>query len=590
MLKAAERAASAHDHTRACCLLNVAALLDPSVRTSAFVRLGTLYLERGDYSLAEWGFQQAIDSDPDAPPGYEGRIRVAIARQDWASALRSYDFLGQKFPRLAGQAYTSMGDILWQRLRIDSVAEQAYRTAMQAEPERTEPIAHLAELYRDCGEWAKAAATYAQLADAPADDRIDALVQAAVCRAKSGRPDESAEELRQLAIAKPDEPRVLMGLASVQEFQKRYEEAVRNYCTAAAISDRYAADAFGRVTLIRLTLGDRGKAASAFDKALAAASRSTDVATALVQLAGKMIAAGEMEFALQAVRCAGDAQPASKGLMWFTAGNLLVRQGQSAEARGCFLEALSSEPENQEYLIALAPVLEALELWEDAAEAYTKLSNFADDDQQTGTMCRLAMALARSSRNAEAEALAEELVQRAPLDASVQRTLADIYELTGDARSEIEMLWRVAAGIEKGVAESVRTADAARQEHARVMTRVSERSTTVLQDPALAERALVAALKVDPLSRDLLLALARNQEQRENWEGAANTYRRLSGVPEADVVAWHARALYCEAVAGHSESAAALQQLAGTHTENQAVRSAWACYSQRSNSLDEDVE
>ena len=202
---------------------------DPSDTDSA-LWLARLYRLSNQDGPAEQTLQGILGRDPENANAIEQLAQLFLDRNRLTEAVPLLEkFLSQTpngnlYDQL-GYAYTRMGDL--------ARAEQAYRHAVQLEPDRARHIRGLAQSLFDQERYQEALAEYQRLVEMRPDDANTYLRMAASYR----RLQRLEEAERQILLAKQRDPgnlEVIYNEATLYEDQGRFEDALRVASDAVA--------------------------------------------------------------------------------------------------------------------------------------------------------------------------------------------------------------------------------------------------------------------------------------------------------------------------------------------------------------------
>ena len=129
---------------------------DPSVHEN----LGRLYTALQRYQLAELQFERAIQVEPARVSAYAALMELCLSKGDTAEAMSWYA-RARKIAPNSGVPDFQLG--MWAYAKQDiSGALEAYKRAIEAQPDHAFAWYYLAQIYRQQGQWSEAILAYRQ--------------------------------------------------------------------------------------------------------------------------------------------------------------------------------------------------------------------------------------------------------------------------------------------------------------------------------------------------------------------------------------------------------------------------------------------
>jgi choline-sulfatase len=296
----------------------------------------------GDVSQLQILLSDLRAADKDAAPGRE--------RADTREQLRS---LGYVTAAAAPKPHYTAADDPKRLIAIDREIEEVVSRYQHGDlrgaialgervaherPDMALSLVHLAFLYNEAGDHARATAAIARaLALNPAADDVAALAGAYLTEA--GRADEAAAVLKPYADAPQPDVDVVNAYGVALATAGHTREALDVFARArAADSSSGLADA--NIATVYLMQGDRGRAAAAFRQALAADPTLGRAYNGLGVVAAEQ---GDLAAAVDAWQHAVAVDPRDYQAL-YNLGDVLIRLGRAAEARPYWERYLSIVP------------------------------------------------------------------------------------------------------------------------------------------------------------------------------------------------------------------------------------------------------
>jgi tetratricopeptide (TPR) repeat protein len=196
--------------------------LDPEDSESA-LWLARLYRLTGQDNPAEQTLRTLLAQDADNPNAIAQLAQLLVDHNKMDEAVPLLEMFLQEAPNsdlydLLGDAYTRLNDL--------PAAEQAYRNAVQMEPERARHIRGLAQSLFNQERYPEALAEYQRLAELRPDDTENYLRMFTIYR-RLQRLDEAERQILQARRRAPGNLEVIYNQATLYEDQGRFEEGVR---------------------------------------------------------------------------------------------------------------------------------------------------------------------------------------------------------------------------------------------------------------------------------------------------------------------------------------------------------------------------
>ena len=196
--------------------------LDPEDSDSA-LWLARLYRLTGQDNPAEQTLRTVLAQDAENPNAIAQLAQLLVDHNNMDEAvplLKTYlqDTPNSDLYDLLGDAYTRLNDL--------SAAEQAYRNAVQMEPDRARHIRGLAQSLFNQDRYSEALLQYQRLTELRPDDTENYLRMSTIYR-RLQRLDEAEQQILQARRRAPGNLEVIYNQATLYEDQGRFEEAVR---------------------------------------------------------------------------------------------------------------------------------------------------------------------------------------------------------------------------------------------------------------------------------------------------------------------------------------------------------------------------
>jgi tetratricopeptide (TPR) repeat protein len=195
--------------------------LDPDDTDSA-LWLARLYRVIGQDNPAEQTLRGLLARDSDNISGVAQLAQLLVDHNNLGEAVPLLENFLKDTPNddlydLLGDAYTRMNNL--------SGAEEAYRHAVQMEPERARHVRGLAQVLFNQGRYPEALAQYQRLVELRPDDADNYLRMSIIYR-RLQRLDDAERQILQARQHAPDNLEVIYNQATLYEDQGRFEDAI----------------------------------------------------------------------------------------------------------------------------------------------------------------------------------------------------------------------------------------------------------------------------------------------------------------------------------------------------------------------------
>jgi tetratricopeptide (TPR) repeat protein len=214
---------------------------DPEERIAIEVTRGRALAEVGEKDAAKAALAAALDANPDHAEALEAFAELCLGEGDWTSGEQALIRLARhtiELPRQA-QIYRRLGELYDTSLPNPERAELAYKEVLKRDPDDTDTVARLVQVYGRLGDKATALTLQSELlaaAKTPNEKRERTLALALVEEQIGG--DRKRAELT-FDKARKEWPHDSAVLRAVAEFQRRHGETR----ATQMLLDRAAADA-----------------------------------------------------------------------------------------------------------------------------------------------------------------------------------------------------------------------------------------------------------------------------------------------------------------------------------------------------------
>ena len=321
--------------------------------------VGNIYLEQGDLDRAEAVFREAVRQEPNFVDGHVSLGILAERRGRWAAALEHYERAARIDPDSA-EAPNNIGNVhrtlaLQARQRGDAAAgaaafgkaEQAYRRALEADPDFIGTYNNLGLILQDLGRVDEAAALYRAAlnrdpAHAVVHNNLGSLHFA------RGELEAARREFEAAITAQADYESAWNNLGAVLGRLGRPDEELAAYEKAVALAPDYA-DGQHNLGLAYLARG-RGEAG---EKALLrAVELQPDYLSAWVTLGGYALRQGRAGTAVERLGKALAINPALTGVR-NQLGEARIAAGDAAGGRRELLQSLRDNPDQPQVRVRL---------------------------------------------------------------------------------------------------------------------------------------------------------------------------------------------------------------------------------------------
>lgn len=357
-----------------------------SMRSGMMLQMAQQQFDTGDLDQAEKTLTDAISLDAKNPRLFILAGRIALERGQLERAYQRLDTSIQLNPKIA-EAHYFQGIVLqrWQRY---GDALEAYRRAYALQADSPAFLLAISEMLTVTDRTEEAIALLTE--------KVTYFDQNAGVRAALGQLhmmrkqyDKAVDYYRQAALLKPDDLRLVEGLAAAQLEAGRTTEAIAGY-------ERLCADK---------SRANRRDLPLALARAYEQAGRSGDARTIYVKLTRLDPA---------------DAEP------WLKLGQLAWAQGDTGGALLAAKEATGRAPKNPAGYLLAGLIWQKRGNLEEALRNFDRAAELAPQNNEAVIL--RGITLQRAGRSAAASAAYAEAVRRVPTDARAQELLASVTE------------------------------------------------------------------------------------------------------------------------------------------------------------------
>ncbi len=204
--------------------------LDPTDSESA-LWLARLYRLIGRDEPAEQTLRALLAREADNINGVAQLAQLLVDHNNPTEAVPLLESFLEDTP--SGDLYDLLGDA-YTRMNNLPRAEQAYRSAVQIEPDRARHVRGLAQSLFNQERYPEALVEYQRLAELRPDDTDNYLRMASIYR-RLQRLDDAERQILQARQRAPGNLEVIYNLATLYEDQGRYEDGVRTATDAIAM-------------------------------------------------------------------------------------------------------------------------------------------------------------------------------------------------------------------------------------------------------------------------------------------------------------------------------------------------------------------
>ncbi|MCX7015264.1 MAG: tetratricopeptide repeat protein, partial [Candidatus Sumerlaeota bacterium] len=505
-------------------------------------QLAILYMKQGNFSEAALPvFERVYRRSPDNPAVVQALARAYLnAQRRDDKALETYLKASDQFDEpgplnhALGAAYFERGDAK----KALSYLRKAFRDDYQPQ----ELFLLMADVYLELGVRSSSAIRIYETAYAarPLDDRL--LLALAEAYVAAGRTDPAAEEVcEKLLETRPDHDGARLLVAHIQLRKGGCDEAIRHaqrvlqgapdnaeaidvlargYLAAERVDDdalkvmdqalahtpedRALLTACARIRVERGALDAAG--VDLVKRAFAAAPEDTVFQRAVCAIAGET---GENDLLIDAAQRLVDSNQAAPDIWKSLASAYCARHDQSAKAERAYREALAGDSENLDWLAALGAIYASQGRTDsEALHVFVRMRGAGRLDPDTGA--QLVRALQENGQIDEAVARANELLERFPGNAAIQRLLAKASLESNRIDEAIAEYERILATVPDDREAALQLATAYARKHR--------------LDPQ-AEGLYARAQELDPANCVFSVMRARVMIENEDWPAAAETLK-----------------------------------------------------------------
>jgi tetratricopeptide (TPR) repeat protein len=396
---------------------------DAAAIGSLALRLGHL-LEQTDRMQARNVYYTGLDWEPTSRGVLDALVRLLDGEGDASERadLLERRLAVEKGPAAEGMALslaaarTELGDAV--------AAERALELGYRAHPASAKLRDQLEGTFRERGEWRKLAELCALDASARVDtgERVARLREAAIIwRTELAQPQEAAAALRLAREAAPDDMSLLRDLVDMLVEAGDHAGAVTELSSSV---ESAAADSPSRAAL----LATRSSVRSAMHDEPGALD-DLEAAFAIDRAPHARSLADQLERSRTDAMTNGDATAVR--VLRLRQAQVLPYAGDVDGARAILGELAKQDPKDKAVLQTLASLESALERWDAAIAALTRLVGMEEGDGAVETALRLADACERAGRPGDARGALERARLVAPQDRAVRERLERVYDQTG---------------------------------------------------------------------------------------------------------------------------------------------------------------
>jgi tetratricopeptide (TPR) repeat protein len=384
------------------------------------VLLGTFYEASGRPAEALVQYQVVADKDPRSDTGYEARARIAalqLAAGQPAEARAAYDRILEDAPDNVG-ALQGRGELnLAERRYDDAIAD--LRGVLRKEPERPAALLGLARAHVGRGDSTLAQDAYRRLLEAnPAE--VEGRTELGVLLQSAGRLDEAGALFREAQKLQPNYVPAASGVVEVLIAQGDLKAAEAEARKLVALDD---ARGIGQIQLGKVLQG-QGEHPGAIAAYRAALAKDPASILALRGLAGSLTLTNQLEAAgreIEKFLKNNDSGAGKVDAEVLLSGNLIRRQQLDA-ARAAAERALALNPADSRAYILLASTYPQ----DPAARERVLLRGIEAEPRASDLWRLLAGDYQQAGRTDDAIALYERGVKAAPRDLALANNLASL--------------------------------------------------------------------------------------------------------------------------------------------------------------------
>ncbi|MFW5878733.1 MAG: tetratricopeptide repeat protein, partial [Myxococcota bacterium] len=507
---------------------------DPVKKAGLLIRSAAIKEEKlGDPAGARRDLEAALDTES-LPSETMEAATSSLARV--LSTLRAYDDLANLYDRLVEEEarpevradlLVALGLIHEEQRSAPDQAMEAYRKALEVDPENTaalDAVARLAEQEGDLSAALGLRLRQAEVAWLPSM-RAELLCKAAAIHEQRGENVEALDCYERACSIDGSSSRALRGRLRLLRELGRGEEALETSRSLAEVAEEpeEIASLWAAVGEGLEAEGKRAEAKAAFEKALAAVP---DHGQACASLARLELLEGKPSKALSLLDLAAERLERENDVEGLAdvhrqAAAACESLGRPEDAKRKLHDAYRLGPTRRDTLDALALHFSSRQ---DPVRTYEILSTLLEHHgsslsrtETVSVLRRQGLALAAMGRGGDAARKLHEALSIAPKDRDVIVALAGIYEESG-RWAEVVELKRKLLDLARG-----------KRNRRRLSLEIADLFADRLHDAASAARVLSSALEAHPDDPEILARLAEEQEKRGAYDEAADCLERIVG-------------------------------------------------------------
>ncbi len=388
-------------------------------------------------------YEDALQAMPAHAESLNGKAQVLAALRRWDDAITVYRQLAEASMEHRFAAWERIGDIHGDHLKDLPKALEAYDMALAAEPGAVGPLLGKALAYERWEHWKEAIQAHLRIAEAAPGYCVALWRRIGDIYREGLNEGEKAREFYEKALSAcdsalqedPTQANALLQRAMVLDGLEQWEDAIEAYEQLVGVVAEQRGAAWQRIAAIwQEKLGDLAAALEAYDEALKAEPGRIG---ALTGRALVVEAQENWEDAIEAHERVAEASEEHRYAAWRRIGDI-YREGlnEGEKAREFYEKVLSgyestlqAEPAQAEALLQRAMVLDRLERWTDAVEAYQRLAKVPAQTDPQQRLAALFQAGKIALRRLDDPQTALPVFEKVPAEAAEERegALMEIY-------------------------------------------------------------------------------------------------------------------------------------------------------------------
>lgn len=474
-------------------------------------------------------YSEILELDPANLEAVKKRTQLQEVVEDWRGAVDSLRSLAKisQDPSERVELYTRSGHILVSHLQDYAEAEETLEEALAIDPGHVPAMRELAEVYRQRGDWEKAAHSLRTGANAAQASLRGQLAADAgyIYLEELDDKDSAVEMFSQVLAADPEQARVGLTLASIYFEQRDFEKAAPIYQMLSSRIHSLELDNFQkrevlyRAAIVAREQNDQERALEYFEAAYDVDSTDREVLVGMAELCYDQNDWDRAFKLYQAILVQHrDMQSDEETVkIYYRLGTIRQRQGESRKALNYLEKALEVQPNHRPTLDAMIQYQSENGDWDGVIAAKQALCEVASNEDERFALYRevgdiYANRLGNRRKAIEAYEIA---LEAQPQDFGTLHVLLDLHTGAEQWADAVEIIDRIVAVEQDGQRRSHYnyTAAVLVRDHMQALDDSVNRFNKVLDD--------------DPSRLKAFQAIDTILTKGKNWKELERNYRRM---------------------------------------------------------------